>query len=119
MSRGSRPRRSLNETCQRSRPVVAFTSGDPAGIGPEVVLGAWPALARICRPVLVGEASVWRRAGVRPGSGALHDTGLGLRPPEFGRPAAAGGALAFAAVQAAVRLAERGLVGAVVERKSV
>ncbi|MDD5628426.1 MAG: 4-hydroxythreonine-4-phosphate dehydrogenase PdxA [Elusimicrobia bacterium] len=106
----------MKGTCRRSRPVLAFTSGDPSGIGPEAVLGALRggSLARACRPVLVGEASVWHRAGWRPGAIPLRDTGLGLRPPAYGRADAAGGAMSFAAVAEAVRLAARGLADAVV-----
>lgn len=96
--------------------ILAFTSGDPAGVGPEAVVSLLRrgALWRVCRPVLVGEASVWKRAGWRPGLSPLADTGLGLRPPRFGQPAAEGGKASFAAVRLAVRLAGRGLVAGVV-----
>ncbi|MCX5796358.1 MAG: 4-hydroxythreonine-4-phosphate dehydrogenase PdxA [Elusimicrobia bacterium] len=71
-------------------------------------------LVRLCRPLLVGETAVWRRAGWRPGAIPVWDTGRGLKAPAYGRVSAAGGALSFAAVAAAVRLAARGLVDAVV-----
>jgi 4-hydroxythreonine-4-phosphate dehydrogenase len=45
------------------RPLLLFTLGDVAGIGPEVVAGAWPALQRLCRPVVVGDGE-WLRRGL-------------------------------------------------------
>lgn len=52
-----------------ARPVVAITMGDPAGVGPEVVLKALAdaAVRRACRPLLVGDLGVLRR--VRKGRG--------------------------------------------------
>lgn len=45
--------------------------GDPAGIGPEVIVGAWadPRIHSWCRPVVVGHPAVMARAGalVAPG----------------------------------------------------
>ena len=45
------------------RPVIGITLGDPAGIGPEIVLGALQdeALREKCIPVVIGHASVLRR----------------------------------------------------------
>ncbi len=100
----------------RPKPVIAFTSGDPSGIGPEAVLAALRRgrLLRLCRPLMIGETSVWHRAGWRPGAIPVWDTGLGMDPPCYGRVTKAGGAMSFAAVAAAVRLAARGLVDAIV-----
>jgi 4-phospho-D-threonate 3-dehydrogenase / 4-phospho-D-erythronate 3-dehydrogenase len=41
------------------RPVIAVTIGDPAGIGPEVVLKALsdPEIYQICRPLVIGESA--------------------------------------------------------------
>jgi 4-hydroxythreonine-4-phosphate dehydrogenase len=46
------------------RPRLAFTMGDAAGIGPELVARCWlePKLHRWCTPVAVGHAAVLRRA---------------------------------------------------------
>jgi 4-phospho-D-threonate 3-dehydrogenase / 4-phospho-D-erythronate 3-dehydrogenase len=46
------------------RPIIAITMGDPAGIGPEIVLKALqaPGLREHCRPVLLGEPEVFQRA---------------------------------------------------------
>lgn len=66
------------------------------------------ALPRGVSPVLVGEASVWRRAGWRASDGSVFDTGLGLALPRLGRPSAAGGRLSAQSLEAAVRLIARG-----------
>lgn len=46
------------------RPLIAITTGDPAGIGPEIIAAAWPdpAIHEICRPVVVGYSEFLRRA---------------------------------------------------------
>jgi 4-hydroxythreonine-4-phosphate dehydrogenase len=51
------------------RPVIAVTIGDPAGIGPEIVLGALrePTLYEVCRPVVVGHAETMRRCAAALG----------------------------------------------------
>ena len=48
----------------RMKPLVAITLGDPAGVGPETVVGAWPspALHDACRPLAVGQPEFLRRA---------------------------------------------------------
>lgn len=106
----------MREACPCSKPVLAFTCGDPAGIGPETIIGALRRgeLSSLCRPLLVGELAVWKRAGWRPGLGLIWDTRLGLKPPPYGRPTRDGGLLSFAAVAQSVRLAGRGLARAVV-----
>lgn len=47
-----------------SKPLVAITMGDPAGVGPEVIVGAWdsPIVQDVCRPVVLGHPEVLRRA---------------------------------------------------------
>lgn len=37
------------------RPLLLFTMGDVAGIGPEIIARAWPELGTVCRPVVVGD----------------------------------------------------------------
>jgi 4-hydroxythreonine-4-phosphate dehydrogenase len=37
-------------------PRLLITMGDVAGIGPEIIAKAWPALQELCRPVVVGDA---------------------------------------------------------------
>lgn len=43
-------------------PRLLLTMGDVAGIGPEVIAGAWPELISFCRPVVVGDPTWLRRA---------------------------------------------------------
>lgn len=54
----------VNATEPSFLPLVAITLGDPAGVGPEVVVRAWqsPAVHACCRPVIVGHPEVLRRA---------------------------------------------------------
>jgi 4-hydroxythreonine-4-phosphate dehydrogenase len=59
-----------------TRPIIAITIGDPAGVGPEVTVKA---LARqevwdCCRPLVIGDASVLKKAT------ALVDVALALHP---------------------------------------
>ncbi len=47
-----------------TKPTVALTLGDPAGVGPEVVAGAWTetVMHEHCRPLVVGHPEIMRRA---------------------------------------------------------
>ena len=59
----------------RGRPIIAVTMGDPAGIGPEIILKALSGDngARIraqCRPLVVGSAEMLRHAAAVLGLGA-------------------------------------------------
>ena len=94
------------------KPLLAFTSGDPAGIGPRCVIGALRSsrFSRICRPLLVGEPSVWASAGWRPGLAPLVGTGLGVKPAPWGRATSQGGRASFASLRLALRLIARGHV---------
>jgi 4-hydroxythreonine-4-phosphate dehydrogenase len=49
---------------QSRKPIVAITMGDPAGIGPEVILKALadPAIKKACRPLILGDLGVFKRA---------------------------------------------------------
>lgn len=48
-----------------TRPTIAITMGDPAGIGPEIIMKALarPEVHAICRPLVVGDAARLVRAG--------------------------------------------------------
>ena len=48
-----------------SKPIIAVTMGDPAGIGPEIILKALadPIVKRISRPLILGDWGVLQRAG--------------------------------------------------------
>jgi 4-hydroxythreonine-4-phosphate dehydrogenase len=39
------------------RPILAFTVGDLAGVGPELILRAWPSLCAVASPVVYGSAA--------------------------------------------------------------
>jgi 4-hydroxythreonine-4-phosphate dehydrogenase len=47
-----------------SKPRIAITLGDPAGVGPETIVGAWsdPLVHACCRPLVVGHPQIISRA---------------------------------------------------------
>jgi 4-hydroxythreonine-4-phosphate dehydrogenase len=49
------------------RPTIGISMGDPAGIGPEIIVKALAReqVRRLCRPIVVGDASVMRNAAER------------------------------------------------------
>jgi 4-phospho-D-threonate 3-dehydrogenase / 4-phospho-D-erythronate 3-dehydrogenase len=49
---------------QKTKPLIAVTMGDPAGVGPEIIVGAWPEtiIHDWCRPLVVGHPEILRRA---------------------------------------------------------
>lgn len=53
-------------------PLVAVTMGDPAGVGPETIVGAWrdPRFHALCRACVVGRPAVLRRAAALLGAAA-------------------------------------------------
>lgn len=106
----------MSATSRRGLELLAFTCGDPAGVGPRAVLAALRAgaLPRGVAPLLVGARSVWRRAGWRSSDGPVRDADPGGRVPAAGRPSADGGRLSAAAFEEALRLAARGLVAGIV-----
>ncbi len=70
---------------QSNKPLIAVTMGDPAGVGPEIIVGAWSetVVHDWCRPVVVGHPGIMRRAV------ALWGTGLKVvevESPESARP---------------------------------
>lgn len=52
------------------KPRLLFTLGDVAGIGPEIVVKAWPELNDICEPVVVGDPDWLRRTVAELGGSA-------------------------------------------------
>lgn len=117
------------------KPLIAVTMGDPAGVGPEIIVGAWSetVVHEWCRPLVIGHPEILRRA-VR-----LWQTGLEveeIESPEQARPSpdvipciacgspealdvepgmldARAGQAAYDAVLAATRLALAGQVDAI------
>ena len=119
-----------------SLPRLAITMGDPAGIGPEIAVKAMldPSVISICRPVVIGDASVIRdiieRLGLsatvhtinriedavfKPGQIDVFDMGImsGQDIP-FGTIHALCGEASFQAVRKAIELAMAGAVDATV-----
>lgn len=96
-------------------PVLAFTSGDPAGVGPEVAAAAArdPAVRGACRPLGIGPRGAFAAAGWRPGLFPIIEAGV-FRAGRPRGPSADGGRASYAAVLRAVRLCARGLVQGVV-----
>src|SRR5207245_4755935 len=113
-------------------PLMAITLGDPAGVGPEIVLkaAADPETFRLCRPLAVGSAAVAAQqarelnipvevrpvssigeAAFQPGRLSVLDTGE-LAPGDYrwGELSAAAGRAAVDAVERAARLAMAGEV---------
>ena len=106
----------MSATSRRPPRVLAFTCGDPAGVGPGAALAAVRAgaLGEGILPLFVGEREVWRRAGLRASDGSIFDTRLGLRSSAPGKPDADGGRISAASFEAAISLAARGLVAGIV-----
>jgi 4-hydroxythreonine-4-phosphate dehydrogenase len=112
-----------------TRPTLAITMGDPAGIGPEIIMKA---LARtdvqaLCRPLVVGDAQRLRQAGRLVGIEipveALSDAGaatfesaavqcidLKVVPEDlpFGRVSATAGEAAYRYIEKAVEIVQTG-----------
>ena len=116
------------------RPVIAITMGDAAGIGPEIIMHALgdAAVYRACRPLVIGDSAVLRRARDLIGSAlrlrsivsvddALFDPGcvdcfdLGLLPDAvaYGQVSAAAGHAAYEYLVKAIDLAMAGRVQAI------
>ncbi|HWB11690.1 MAG TPA: 4-hydroxythreonine-4-phosphate dehydrogenase PdxA [Pirellulales bacterium] len=116
-------------------PVVALTMGDPAGVGPEVIVRAWqdPRVHARCRPLVVGHPAILRRAaqlvgaeievneidrpedaaaspGLLPCLKAVDDAALEI---VGARIDARGGQAAYDALVCAARLAIEGRVAAI------
>lgn len=49
---------------QSTKPLIAITIGDPAGVGPEIIVGSWgeTIVHEWCRPLVVGQPEIIRRA---------------------------------------------------------
>jgi 4-hydroxythreonine-4-phosphate dehydrogenase len=109
------------------KPLIAITMGDPAGVGPEVIVKALagPEIHELCRPLVLGDPAAMERAvsvagsrleiklvaGKPPYSGFSADiinllpiSGLSLSDMEFGRPSNAAGNAVYRYITEAVRL---------------
>jgi 4-phospho-D-threonate 3-dehydrogenase / 4-phospho-D-erythronate 3-dehydrogenase len=102
-----------------SRPRVLITSGDPGGVGPELVLRALadPGISGLAEFLAVGNPADFERAAAAltlplPGIHPVDRPGDGPdgapSPVPLGRPSAAGGRAAVSAVREAARLVAAG-----------
>ncbi len=119
---------------QPALPLVAITMGDPAGIGPEIIVKALadPAVRQICRTLVIGDAGRLARAAVicgvnaeivrvrdpedvqgRPGTIECIDLDLVPADLPFGQLSEIGGETAYQAVRTAAALAVERRVDAI------
>ena len=117
-----------------SLPVIGITMGDPAGVGPEIIVKSFrhAELHSWCRPLVVGDAArlgeaarivasslpvkvVVDPAAARFEPGAIDCIDLGGLPPNlpWGKLAATGGDAAYRYIARAVKLAQAGLIDAI------
>jgi 4-hydroxythreonine-4-phosphate dehydrogenase len=115
-------------------PRIAITMGDPAGIGPEIVIKALPGedISQVCRPFVLGDVGVLRAAsktfGPRSFHMMQHPVDVSERPETIdvlslsdlkgsvcpGRPTKDGGTAMVDYILRAVELATSGQVSAMV-----
>jgi 4-hydroxythreonine-4-phosphate dehydrogenase len=121
---------------ERARPLLAITMGDPAGIGPEVIVGALRRrkVRTLCRPLVIGDARILSRAAAAAGKrfparsiataaeAAKHPNSICVLDVQnadpdaipFGQLSAAAGRAAADYVMRAVELAQSGAVAGIV-----
>ena len=121
---------------QAALPVVGITMGDPAGVGPEVVVKALldGEMHKLCRPIVIGDAAVLRKmaeilglplpvrsvsqiAEARFSSGTADVLDLGnvnLSDLEIGKVSAMAGKASVECIFRAIDLARQGEIGAIV-----
>ena len=119
---------------QTVRPRIALTTGDPAGIGPEVVLKAVTdsEVLACCQPIIVGDAAwlvqvaetlglnhsyaivrrgtAWPKVGSRP---LFYDLPNLPAPPEYGVESGIAGKASAEYIEAAVELCAAGVAQAI------
>jgi 4-hydroxythreonine-4-phosphate dehydrogenase len=112
-----------------TRPTIAITMGDPAGIGPEVIMKAFahPEMHAMCNPLVIGDANRLRQAGRIVGStlavdalddaaaadfasGAVQCLDLKNVPDDlpFGQMSATAGEAAYRYIEKAVQVVQAG-----------
>jgi 4-phospho-D-threonate 3-dehydrogenase / 4-phospho-D-erythronate 3-dehydrogenase len=112
-----------------SPPTIAITMGDPAGIGPEVIMKALarPETRAICNALVIGDANRLHKAGKIVGerleinalreaddadfaSGAVQCVDLNLVPDDlpFGEMSATAGEAAYRFIEKAVQVVQAG-----------
>lgn len=117
-----------------SRPTIAITMGDPAGVGPEIIMKslAHPELYEHCRPLVIGDAERLRQAGkivgvslaintvakpsegkYKPGTVDVIDLAVVPTDLPFGKLSPAGGEAAYRFIERAAQLALAGEADAI------
>jgi len=115
-------------------PTIAITMGDPAGVGPEIIMKALAqsAVHEICQPLVVGDAARLRQAGKLTGldlavdaldsaadarfpSKAVQCVDLKIVPSDlpFGQVSPIAGEAAYRFIEEAVRIVESGRAQAI------
>jgi 4-hydroxythreonine-4-phosphate dehydrogenase len=114
----------------KRKPIIGITVGDPAGIGPEVIIKAVcdPSIGDICRPVLIGDRAniewtadelrsgvMFREVGAPGMEGAIEiiDQANLDQPVEFGVESEETGRSAAKNIEAAVALWKAGAIDAI------
>ena len=127
-------------SAQQTKPLLAITMGDPAGIGPEIIVKALllPKVWRVCRPLIIGSRTILEyttkslgislvlvpvdghatpsdprlfRRGTLP---LLDPFSRSVTPFRLGRGTARSGNMAVTCIQTAVRIAQAGCVQGIV-----
>jgi len=126
----------IDQPSKHALPVIAISMGDPAGIGPEVTVGALAAeeVHQACLPLVIGDAAILGKANGLLGSGLCIQrisevSKVSVRPGivhvldlanvdwhtlERGKVSAQAGRAAVEYIETAVRLAQSGQVDAIV-----
>jgi 4-hydroxythreonine-4-phosphate dehydrogenase len=117
-----------------SRPIIAITMGDPAGVGPEIIMKslAHAELFERCRPLVIGDIGRLRQAGKIIGvdlamnpvanpadgkymPGTVDVINIAVVPADlpFGKVSPAGGEAAYRFIECAAKLAMDGAADAI------
>jgi 4-hydroxythreonine-4-phosphate dehydrogenase len=121
------------ERLHMTPPIIGITMGDPAGVGPEIIVKALsaPAVWEFCRPVVIGDLDRIRKAAAIVGSTTeIKAIGSIAELPEgngiyvlqaaslptdlpFGAVSREGGEAAYQCIVSAVELAQAGSIAAI------
>jgi len=126
----------MGDKLNERKPIVGITMGDPAGIGPEITVKAIvsPEIQDVCRPMIIGDARVARKALREENINLPICVVTSLREADWnaaeirildtqnadpekiavGQPSAVGGRAVFEDVQRAVQLAQGKQVSGIV-----
>lgn len=88
-----------------SKPRIAITLGDPAGIGPEIVLRAVNSLKvqRVCSPVIFGDRQSFQKYFAKSKKYELVESSSTVKKIPVGKPSLLSGKAALSAIESAVK----------------